>query len=334
MDCNILNIKDILICPACSSELVYLKNKFHCIQNNHEYKITNGIPQFFHTEENEHLNNEKINKEKSFYEEYPFPNYEDFDNSSSLIEKAKKSQFALQLFDELPFNSRILEVGCGTGQLTNYLALSQRQVVGIDLSFNSLMIGNNFNKNKSNGKSIFMQMNLFKPAFKENSFHTLISNGVLHHTPNPIEGLRIISLLVKKGGYIIIGLYNKFGRIYTNLVRRILKLSENAFRYLDPHLRRKDISELRKQIWFLDQYKNPVESSHTFDEMLKAFDELNIEFISSIPSMDLSGNSSLNHNLFLKSSRGTKVSRILSQLGLLFKLNNEGGFFIMIGKKK
>ena len=37
--------------------------------------------------------------------------------------------------------------------------------------------------------------------------------------------------------------------------------------------------------WINDQYKHPVESTHTFDEVLKWFNDNNIEFINSIPSI-------------------------------------------------
>ena len=40
---------------------------------------------------------------KSFYEETPFPNYDDFDNVGWLVEKARKGVFAKLLDDQIPF---------------------------------------------------------------------------------------------------------------------------------------------------------------------------------------------------------------------------------------
>ena len=48
-------------------------------------------------------------------------------------------------------------------------------------------------------------------------------SGVLHHTANSFEAFKIISRWVKPGGIIIIGLYNKYGRIRTNLRQLIYK---------------------------------------------------------------------------------------------------------------
>ena len=38
--------------------------------------------------------------------------------------------------------------------------------------------------------------------------------------------------------------------------------------------------------WIRDQYLHPLETTHTFDEILKWFDKNNIEFINSIPELD------------------------------------------------
>ena len=60
---------------------------------------------------------------KSFYEENPFPNYDDIDSEWSLREKAEQGVFARLLDDQLPANAKVIEIGCGTGQLSNFLGL-------------------------------------------------------------------------------------------------------------------------------------------------------------------------------------------------------------------
>jgi 2-polyprenyl-3-methyl-5-hydroxy-6-metoxy-1,4-benzoquinol methylase len=55
-------------------------------------------------------------------------------------------------------------------------------------------------------------MNLFRPALRQNAFDVVVCNGVLHHTADPLGGFRSISRLVKAGGFIIVGVYNRIGR--------------------------------------------------------------------------------------------------------------------------
>jgi SAM-dependent methyltransferase len=61
---------------------------------------------------------------KGFYEENPFPNYDDMGSRESLKRKAMKGIFARLLDEQLPRGALILEAGCGTGQLSNFLAMN------------------------------------------------------------------------------------------------------------------------------------------------------------------------------------------------------------------
>ena len=80
------------------------------------------------------------------------------------------------------------------------------------------------------------------------------------------------------------------------------------------------------------QYLHPVESVHTFDEVLKWFDDNDIEFISSIPEQDF--NNTVNDKIFDKCDKGTIFSRIFNQIKMLFTTyGDDGGLFIFIGRK-
>ena len=85
----------------------------------------------------------------------------------------------------------------------------------------------------------------------------------------------------------------------------------------------------------MDQYKNPKESSHTFNEVLNWFNEANIEFVSSIP-FSFPGNSLFNKKLLSKNKVQSKFELLLDELLQSFVPHQlkEGGFFIMIGRKK
>ena len=85
----------------------------------------------------------------------------------------------------------------------------------------------------------------------------------------------------------------------------------------------------------MDQYKNPKESSHTFNEVLNWFNEANIEFVSSIP-FSFPGNSLFNKKLLSKNKVQPKFELLLDELSQSFVPHQikEGGFFIMIGRKK
>lgn len=59
---------------------------------------------------------------QEFYTDAPFPNYNNFDDMGVFLRRANDGVVARLLRQQIPMNTRLLEVGCGTGQLSNYLA--------------------------------------------------------------------------------------------------------------------------------------------------------------------------------------------------------------------
>jgi SAM-dependent methyltransferase len=327
---------DILICPSCGGALNVSSDhrRIQCSECNKYFGCEKGIPLLFWPNEWD-SKIDVIEAVKSFYEETPFPGYEDIDSSHSLRQKAEKGIFARLLDDQIPHGARILEVGCGTGQLSNFLGMTWgRTVFATDICLNSLKLGQEFKEKNQIDNVAFLQMNLFRPIFSPGSFDLVICNGVLHHTSDPFFGFRSITSLVKKGGFIIVGLYNRFGRIPTDIRRFVFRLSGNRFQFLDTRLADQSLSDMRKRIWFLDQYKNPHESKHTIGEVLRWFDQCQVEFINSIPKFTAFAPFSAQEELFKANPRGTRLDHSLAQLGMLLSGGREGGFFITIGRKK
>jgi len=326
---------DIFVCPKCKGNLKTTVREIECQKCHSKYEIKNGIPLFYY-EEQENLPQKAVtSKMKAFYEKTPFPNYENTDDVPGLIQKAQRSIFAYLLNQLIPYNIRVLEVGCGTGQLANYLGIAHRSAFGADMCFNSLKLAQQFRDRNEIERTGFYQMNLFNPIFKEESFSFVICNGVLHHTGDPYGGFRSIAKLVKKDGYVIVGLYNKYGRITTDIRRLLFSFFGDRIKALDPRIRKNDINEIRKLTWFLDQYKNPHESKHTIDEVLGWFDQTGFEFVNSIPKISIFNKfNGKDEDLFEINSSGNLFERIMCQLILMLSGGGEeGGFFVMIGKR-
>ena len=325
---------DIFACPACRGGLKIDNDVIKCIKCHSCYQVEDGIPLLFCPNEWDGSKKDVTNMVRQFYEKTPFPNYEEFENVGDLIQKAQAGIFARLLNEQVPFNIRVLEVGCGTGQLSNFLGVAHRIVFGTDMCLNSLKLGQEFKRKNSLEGVGFYQMNLFRPIFREESFPFVICSGVLHHTSAPFAGYQSISRLVKKGGYIIVGLYNRYGRMATDMRRIIFEVFSNRFKFLDPRLRDKNIGELKKLTWFMDQYKNPHESKHTIREVLRWFAQTGFDFVNSIPKLKAFEAFSENEKLFKPNSRGNWLDHLLVQTRLLFTRSKEGGFFLMIGRRK
>jgi carbamoyltransferase len=269
---------------------------------------------------------------RAFYEETPFPNYEEHDSLRSLVEKSRRGRYARALDRTVPYNSTVLEVGCGTGQLSNFLGISCRRVIGADMCLNSLRLGERFRAEHGLGRVRFAQMNLFRPCFRPEAFDVILCNGVLHHTSDPFGGFRALLPLLKPGGHFVVGLYNRYGRLATDLRRAFFRLSGGRGQWLDPLLRRGLRAGSQRRAWFEDQYRNPHESKHTIREVLGWFERCGLAFVRGVPPLTPEGDDLEGSGLFEPEPIGTALDHFLVQAGQVLT-GAEGGFFVMIGRR-
>lgn len=303
-------------------------------KENHRYHIDSNIPLLLTPTtslEEEHVRQ----RMQTFYEQHTFPGYDDIDSPGVLIDKARKSAFGLWVDQAISPTATVLEVGCGTGQMTNFLGLVQtRTVIGVDMSLPSLKLGEAFKERFSLTNVHFAQGNIFAMPIAENSVDTLICSGVLHHTPDPKGGFHNLLKLVKPGGYILIGLYNTYARIPLGLRKAFFTITKESCRWIDAHMRRRDVDQAKKEIWFADQYRNPHESWHSVDEVLRWFKESHVQFLSAVPaiSKNLPGEES-GLRLFEEHPHRHTLEHVLRQLHWMFTTGREGGLFVMVGRR-
>ena len=295
----------------------FLKKKCNIIDKIYRFKIDDA----------------STTKVTNFYKESPFPNYKDSDNKSSILEKGDKNILAAQFKKFIGYKKNVLEVGCGTGQLSVYFSIgTNNEVVGLDPTIESLKLAKNFADENNIYNINFVNADIFDDVLKDNFFDFIWCNGVLHHTKDPYGAFEILIKSLKKNGYVLIGLYNKYGRIRTLIRKYLYKIfGKKVLLKIDPTLRNLKLDENEQTAWIRDQYTHPIESLHTIDEVLKWFKKNDIDFISSIPSSDFDYDY---NNIFENKNSGTFFSRILNQLIMVFnRLGSDGGLFVVIGKK-
>jgi SAM-dependent methyltransferase len=323
----------LLCCPRCGGELAERGETLGCSKCDQGFAVDDQIPLLFWPNEWSAGREDVTEIVRAFYEETPFPDYDDFDSVESLATKARQGIFARMLDQQIPPGARILECGCGTGQLSNFLSVGGRTVFATDLCLNSLRLGREFARRHDLGRVHFLQMNLFRPAVRPASFDLVISNGVLHHTSDPLLAFRSIAQLVRPGGYLLVGLYHRWGRLITDARRKLFRLSGERLRWLDPNLRAAHKSDAKKRAWFADQYRHPHESKHTIGETLRWLDEIGFRFVKSIPRARPFQPIAPTDQLFEAEPPGSPAERALVELGMALRGSREGGFFVVIGRR-
>jgi len=96
---------------------------------------------------------------------------------------------------------KVLDIGCGRGNISFYLARKGANVIGIDLSKNFI----NFCKkkiNKVNLKVDFRVMNAQIPDFENKTFDIIVGSRIIHHLPDIELFFRECKRLLKKKGFI------------------------------------------------------------------------------------------------------------------------------------
>lgn len=326
-------LEDLLICPTTGFPMRLIGETYVSTGDaSIRFPVEDGIVRAFVSH---HTNGCRVlEKIKGFYEQNPFPNYDDVEDIGSLIEKSSARGLPEMLNRSISLNATVLEVGCGTGQLGSFLSIAGRRVLSIDACLNSLRLAQRFKERNQLGSVTFGQMDLFRLPLRHGLFDVVICTGVLHHTENPAEGFRRLLPYLKPGGKIIIGLYNWYGRFATRLRRLIVRpLGERAAR-LDPYIFNVPLGKEKRHTWFMDQYQNPRESLHTMDEVLGWFKEAGITFVRALPSTIFGSRFELeyHHSLFEPQRAGSRMDRLLSQLKQMIE-DTEGGLFIMIGER-
>jgi SAM-dependent methyltransferase len=141
-----------------------------------------------------------------FHEEPAYPKYNDLDSIRSFIETMRKKKYARLLQEAIPYNASVLEVGCRTGDLANFLGTAFRRVIGTDLGMDSLRLANRFRQEQGLNRVRFLQANLSCLPFRESQFDVILVNGGIQRAGDPRREFEEVVHLLKPGGHIVVGL--------------------------------------------------------------------------------------------------------------------------------
>ncbi len=313
---------EFLVCPACAGALT---GELKCTGCGARYETAGGIPNL------RIVSDGRVDVVRRFYEHAPFPGYPENDSLSSLRARAEQSEFARLLEQTIPGDARILEVGCGTGQMSLYLAHADRLVIGADLTRASLELAVAAGRRFKLDRVLFVETDLHQPGLRPASFDVVYSSGVLLHTPDPRAAFARVAQLARPGGMIVLGLYNAIARLPHRLRRMVARCSSYRLIPFDPVLRDRKDESTRREAWLRDQYHHPEEHRHTLGEVQNWFAENDVEFVRAYPSA-LVGESTT--NLFEYAGDNWPIERWLTQLGWMHTLGPEGGLFVTVGRRR
>lgn len=314
----------LLACPRCQADL---DEALVCTGCGARWGASQGIPSLREPAD------PRTEAVRAFYEEAPFPGYPPRDSLTWLRARAERSAFVRLLDRALPGDARLLELGCGTGQLSLFLASADRVVVGADLTRGALALGEAARRRYRLDRALFVETDLRSPGLKAGAFDVVYSSGALHHTPDPRASFAALARLVRPGGVVVLGLYNAFARLPHRLRRAAARLT--GFRWIpfDPVLRDRRAEPRRREAWLRDQYRHVEEHRHTLGEVQRWFRENRIDYLRCYPDTLLAAEPVDADALFTPAADNWGVENVLAQLSWAFSLAGEGGLFVVLGRR-
>jgi ubiquinone/menaquinone biosynthesis C-methylase UbiE len=127
--------------------------------------------------------------------------------SDEEIRKIGDEYFDLVTDEMLNKKSRVLDLGCGTGRWSRYVADRVAQVEAIDPGA-SIFAASRLLKDKKNVRVTQASSDLI--PFADESFDFVMCLGVLHHIPNTQQALNDLICKLKQGGFALLYFYYNF----------------------------------------------------------------------------------------------------------------------------
>ena len=314
---------DLLACPRCGG---LLREPLRCASCAAEYGAAGGVPEL-------RLDADaRTETVRDFYGQAPFPGYPPRDSYPWLRARAERSELARLLDQAIPGDARIAEVGCGTGQMSLFLATADRVVIGADLTRASLELAEDARRRYGVERALFVETDLRSPGLRAGAFDVVYSSGVLHHTPDPRASFAAVARLLRPGGMVVVGLYNAYARLPHRLRRGVARLT--GFRWIpwDPVLRERRAEPARREAWLRDQYRHVEEHRHTLGEVQGWFRENGVEYLRAYPDTLLAAERLTGDGLFRAAGDDWPVENVLAQLSWARTLSHEGGLFVVVGR--
>lgn len=104
----------------------------------------------------------------------------------------------------LNIGDRVIDVGCGPGRGTMFLACEKMDTFSLDLSTQSIALA----RRRAPASRFVCASNLELP-FRDGCFDAVVSDGVIHHTPDPRRSFAENARLVREGGRMYVGVYRR-----------------------------------------------------------------------------------------------------------------------------
>lgn len=213
---------------------------------------------------------------KAHYNDFPFDFLTEEDERN--IEGLQPVPFLRFADSHLKQGMRVVEIGCGPGRATLFMARRGIDLLAVDISLGSLRLA----RRRGPEAEFVLASNLTLPL-PDGVFDAVVSDGVIHHTPDAYRSFCENARILRSGGVMYVGVYRRkryYYYLYTYLGRPIRWLERRTWgkafiyatmlpAYYVAHL----VKSRGKRTWygaksfFYDYIITPQATFHTREEI-------------------------------------------------------------------
>jgi len=140
---------------------------------------------------------------------YSMPGARSYDLVAGLLFRNRYGAIAEAIATQVPAGSRLLDVGCGPGEVLNRLATIAPGIDATGLDVDTAMIGRARRKAARAGRAAddgprFVVADVAAMPFPDASFDVVVSSYAVHHWPDRHAGLAEVMRVLKPGGRAIV----------------------------------------------------------------------------------------------------------------------------------
>lgn len=174
--------------------------------------------------------------------------YHAYDDPVALLrsESRTKLPWVLSRIEQTP--SKILDVGCGGGFLSNALSKAGHDVTGIDISAESLRIAHKYD---STSKVKYLQADAYSLPFPDHAFDVVTAMDFLEHVENPAQVVAEVSRILKPGGRFFFHTFNRNRLSKWVVIRAVEIFVKNTPRHM--HIHRLFITPAELEVFCLNE---------------------------------------------------------------------------------
>lgn len=202
-----------------------------------------------------------------------------FCNKADALRWSDNERWAKKTFYDFKVQKgkKLLDAGCGIGVFSRFYARQGFEVYSVDITEKAVEI------TQKSLELLGLKANVIRGdvenlPFQDNFFDYLVSNGVIHHTPDTIQAVNEFYRVLRPGGTASICVYYRnilLNRHFFNLLRLMLPLFLNK----NKLVQRENLLTARTPEEFVQYYdgnKNPVAKVYSTQEADELFHRFKI----------------------------------------------------------